>query len=525
MKGNGFFLRVHPLQALAEASAVAFVLLFLLSRQVGYVSAFVLTNGLLFVCAASGIWVVLRARLPQGDWPRQAAGELALGLLLSLVLAVGVRLATPLLGWEDLWRESTLGNLSTVTFVILLTGPGAVVARVGVRFWLLWNQMRRRRMLWALTHAQLVVVVLVAGLAALGAFGLYFLTDLETLFHGGGGTLPAFLAEWLLHTLFPGMMALIFLTILALVVLLPPSTLFSFLVARRTTRRLEALVAAAKALRTGDYDARVAVVGEDEVAQLQADFNAMADELEQTLHDLQVERDTVSRLLDARRELVAGVSHELRTPVAIVRATLESALDRWPERPAAVLRHDLEVMDGEVARLQGLLDDLFTLAQTDAGGLALAPRPMDVRPVIERMVEALAPLAWNSGRVEVVADLPGDLAPALADEARLAQILSNLLRNAIRHTPPGGIVAVMAAAEEQAVRIEVRDTGEGIAGEDLPHIWERFYRGGSSEQREVGGAGLGLALVKELTEAMGGSVAVESIIGQGSCFAVRLPRA
>ena len=138
------------------------------------------------------------------------------------------------------------------------------------------------------------------------------------------------------------------------------------------------------------------------------------------------------------------------------------------------------------------------------------------------MVDAMAPLAWQTGRVEVVSDIPAHLPPVLADPVRLDQVLANLLRNAIRHTPPGGLVAVRAFVDSNAVRFDVCDTGEGIPAEDLPHIWERFYRGANGRSRDSGGAGLGLALVKELTEAMGGSVSVESAPDQGACFTVRL---
>jgi len=250
---------------------------------------------------------------------------------------------------------------------------------------------------------------------------------------------------------------------------------------------------------------------------LQADFNAMAGELERTLLDLETQRDTIAHLLQSRRELVVNVSHELRTPVTTLRAMLESALKQG-QALSPSLQGDLEVMEGEVLRLQGLIDDLFTLSQAEVEKLMLNCRPIDVAPVARRIVEAMSPLAWNAGRVEVVEELPDELPQVCADEARLEQILANLLRNGVRHTPPGGIVAVTAAAEEDAVRIEVRDTGEGIPPEELPHIWERFYHGEGSS-----GAGLGLALVKELTEAMGGTVAVESTPGQGSCFTVRLP--
>jgi two-component system sensor histidine kinase BaeS len=131
-------------------------------------------------------------------------------------------------------------------------------------------------------------------------------------------------------------------------------------------------------------------------------------------------------------------------------------------------------------------------------------------------------VAWERGRVEVLATPPTPPLRVLADSGRLEQVVGNLVANAVRHTPPGGLVVLSAAAAGDAVSIEVKDTGEGIAAEDLPHIWERFYRGAGAP---AGGAGLGLALVKELSEAMGGAVDVESTPDQGSVFVVRLPAA
>nr|MCU0510929.1 HAMP domain-containing histidine kinase [Anaerolineae bacterium] len=230
--------------------------------------------------------------------------------------------------------------------------------------------------------------------------------------------------------------------------------------------------------------------------------------------------DRVAGLLEARRALVANVSHELRTPVATVRAALESSDEHWDETSPEQLRANLDVMRGEVIRLQGLIDDLFTLSRADAGGLTLTVQPTDIGAVVRRMVDALAPLAWRSGRIEVVAEVTAGLPAAQADEGRLEQVLANLLRNAIRHTPPGGIIVARASATTTGVRIDVCDTGEGIAPADLSRIWERFYQGANGSRDS--GAGLGLALVKDLTEAMGGSVGVESELGRGSCFSVTL---
>jgi signal transduction histidine kinase len=152
----------------------------------------------------------------------------------------------------------------------------------------------------------------------------------------------------------------------------------------------------------------------------------------------------------------------------------------------------------------------------------LRPAPTDAGAVVRRLVETTAPLAWGQRRVQVLAEVTPDLPPARADAQRLEQIVSNLLGNAVRHTPPGGLVAAAVTAEPDTVDVEIRDTGEGILPEDLPHVFERFYRGRTGDGRA--GAGLGLALTKELAEAMGGSVDAASTPGAGSCFTVRLPR-
>jgi signal transduction histidine kinase len=179
-------------------------------------------------------------------------------------------------------------------------------------------------------------------------------------------------------------------------------------------------------------------------------------------------------------------------------------------------------MQRELTRLQQLIEDLFALSSAAVGKLALRVEPVAVPEVVQRLVDTAGPLAWRQRRVQLLAEVAGEVPPAQADAQRLEQVVSNLLGNAIRHTPPGGLVAVSVAADGDWVRLEVRDTGEGIRAEDLPHVFDRFYRG-RSEHGE-GGAGLGLALVKELTEAMDGRVEAESTPGEGSCFTLRLRR-
>lgn len=481
----------------------------------------VIGQGVLFLVPAVALWCALRLRFPEGDWRTQILQEGAASLVVMTLVAGGWTGLAAALGWEEVLTGTQWGR-EGMLLLLAASGPAFFGLRMALRFWRFWERLRQRRMLWTLTHTQLmlvlVMVVLVAIVLAVGVVRSQAIRRTEE-----PTGLPAVVDTFVL-TVFPFLSVMVVLTLGLLTAVLPPATVLAFLVARRTTRRLEALVDAAAALREGNYGARVSVSGEDEVAQLQQAFNEMATELQGAVQDLQEQRDRVAALLAARRELVAAVSHELRTPVATLRGYVDSAVGAGDEAEQETLQQDLEVMDGELLRLEGLLEDLFTLSRAEVDGLTLDLQPTDVGEVVHRQVTAIAPLAWQSSRVEVVADVPPALPLACVDEARLAQVLVNLLRNGIRHTPPGGIVAVMVAIEPDELRIEVRDTGEGIPPEELPYIWDRFYRGRRSRDQDGGGAGLGLALVKELTEAMGGVVNVESTFGEGSCFVIHIPR-
>jgi signal transduction histidine kinase len=514
-----FLWSAHPARAIAEAWAWGFAILFLLWRLAGTVVPAVVGNGWFALAGTAGMWAVLRTRFPTGAWWRQVLRELGAGLALSLSMVAGIIGPVYLLHWQAAWQAAFHDDFPSVV-LMLGVGPGFLVARGLARLGVFWNQLRHRRMLWALTHAHLVVVVIIT---SLGAVVLLILSPLGEIlsYDPQSGSYWAALASDVLVTFFPAAMAVLFVMVFVLVVVLPPSALLSFLVARKTTRRLEDLAEATGALRGGDYATRVAVSGGDEVAQLQSNFNAMAQALETTLRDLKAERDKVAQLLRARQVLVASVSHELRTPVATVRGYLESmqARDAAPE----TLPHDLAVMETEILHLQRMLDDLFTLSKVEVEALSLDLQPVGLDAIVQRRLSALAPLAWERECIELVAEVPEGLPPVYADEGRLDQILTNLLRNALRHTPPGGIIVVRAEAEAGRVRLDVCDTGEGIAPEELAHVWERFYRGEDARAQDQHGAGLGLALVKELAEAMGGAVDVQSVVGEGSCFTVWLP--
>lgn len=231
----------------------------------------------------------------------------------------------------------------------------------------------------------------------------------------------------------------------------------------------------------------------------------------------------------SRRELILSASHELRTPVASIRAHIESLLilggDTLPEKT----REFLAITQREAERLSTLVDDLLMLARSDADELRLDIRPVAVGDVVEEVYGALEPLARHDRQVTLVRDVSAALPLALADRNRLGQVLLNMVRNAITYTPTGGVVSIEATeatgpndAEGIWVAVIVTDTGIGIPEEDLERIFERFYRTDASRARETGGFGLGLAIARDLIQAMGGSIAAENVPEGGSRFRVLL---
>lgn len=452
---------------------------------------------------------VLRLRVPGVFLRQESFYDGLLAAVLCLALG-GIQLVFTLIPFPDWVTNAPFRGISRtelfIPILFFLYFSVFVVLRIVARILLFWNHLRRTQLLWSLTHALVMLVAMVAGLLIL-------------IFEA----LIIYAARNNILLIIPATLGLIFVSIIALAAVVPPFALFSYLVIRRTTRRVKELATATSILRRGNYAVRVPVVGEDEVAQLQTNFNAMAVDLERAMRDLQGERDRVATLLQSRRELIANVSHELRTPVATLRSYLETTLTHWDGTPQSMLQYDLQVMENEVIRLQSLVEDLFTLARSEVGRLTLRCVPTDIVALARKIVETTAPLAWRASKVEVVVDAPDEVPLALVDPARLEQALHNLLHNGVRHTPPGGIVAVVISTASAAVIVQVKDTGEGIAPDDLPHIWERFYRGKSTCARMGSGTGLGLALVKEWTEAMRGTATVESVPGEGSCFTLRLP--
>jgi two-component system phosphate regulon sensor histidine kinase PhoR len=235
-----------------------------------------------------------------------------------------------------------------------------------------------------------------------------------------------------------------------------------------------------------------------------------------------------ARAEQSRRELIVNASHELRTPIASIRGHVESLLlsaegSETGTPPPEELKNYLQIIERESERLSALVDDVLALARADAGELKLDIQPVAVAGVIEEVYEALQPLGRRERQVTLVRDVPPDLPLALADRQRLAQVLLNLVRNAITYTPAGGIVSItVARPDPDHLVIVVADTGIGIPPEDLQRVFDRFYRTDASRARGSGGFGLGLAIVRDLVQAMGGSVSAESTVGEGSRFHVVL---
>ncbi len=319
--------------------------------------------------------------------------------------------------------------------------------------------------------------------------------------------------------------------LLVLITVLPAlgiSSVVSVYFASGLTRGVTAVSRTARALADGDLTQRVPVTEENEIGRLAEDFNRMAAGMEQTMGDLRAARTQAEQALQSRQELIATVSHELRTPIAIVQAhleVLEATGSTGPEGMGTLPGTALQALQSEMQRLAALVDDLFTLVRAGTDAMRVTCVPTDAGSVVREVTALLGPLAYREGSLTLVAQVQPGLPAALADADRLRQILANLVRNAVRHTPEGGMIALAAAAEPEWIVISVADTGEGIASEHLPHVFERFYRVDKARTHSSGGAGLGLAIVKELLELMGGHVDVQSTVGEGTCFSVYLRRA
>jgi len=282
------------------------------------------------------------------------------------------------------------------------------------------------------------------------------------------------------------------------------AVLLTVTLSRRMLAPIGILATAAGRLGKGDFSQRVSLHDRSELGTLAQSFNSMAAELE--------------RAEKLKRDMVADCAHELRSPLTNLRGYLEAIGD-------GLLKPDhetVQALEKQVGALSHLVDELRDLTLAESGQLELKRQPEDVARIIEQEVKAVQGTAAAAG-ILLKADVPHSLPPANIDHLRIAQVLRNLLDNAIAHTPGGGSIIVSASEQGNLLAVKVADTGEGIPADDIPFIFERFYRVDKSRARATGGSGLGLTIAKRLVESHGGTIEVHSEPGKGSVFTFTLP--
>ncbi|HYF61727.1 MAG TPA: ATP-binding protein [Herpetosiphonaceae bacterium] len=403
----------------------------------------------------------------------------AAAVALTLACAIGV---TMLVGW--LAMGLPMGELRAI---------GALLLRMGVVVGLIALVMMQSRVLHRMGSLRSQII---GGIAM-------------------GGLLVAALLQGAATAMFISLDHDLPLLLLVLVFTLVLTVGFSISVSRIIVDRLQAVSTGADRLARGDLSARLNVPGRDEVAALAHDFNRMADALSAAA-------DRQRELEHARRELVAAVSHDLRTPLTAVRAMVEALADGVVSDPATRDRY-LKSAQAQLENLSTLVDDLFEIAQLDAGVLRIELERASLHDLVSDTLSNLRPHAERQG-VRLVGEVEPGADLVLMNPPKLQRVLHNLISNALRHTPADGTITLRATAAGDEVEVTVADNGEGISPDDLPHVFERTYRGEKSRSRDYGGAGLGLAIVRGLIEAHGGRIWVESQPNAGATFGFTLSK-
>ena len=275
------------------------------------------------------------------------------------------------------------------------------------------------------------------------------------------------------------------------------------LMARAIVRPIKTMSQAAHRLARGDLDCTVPLQGSDEIMQLAEDFNLMSESLRKTQ--------------TMRRNLTADIAHELRTPLTILRANLDELQSRAKDPDQVAIAN----LQDEVLRMSKLVKDMETLALAETGHLVINKKRVKLESIMERLAPVIPEMEGRGIKLEV--DLEAGLPKVAADPDRLLQVVLNLLSNALAHSPEGGRIMIKGTKKENLVLMSFTDQGGGIATEQLPFIFERFYRADSSRSRREGGMGLGLAIARSLVEANGGQIWADSSVGKGTIFYFTIP--
>ncbi|MBN1122439.1 MAG: HAMP domain-containing histidine kinase [Anaerolineae bacterium] len=495
------WLSAAPWRAVTDSAVVIGLLAIPLFIAKAGVSTPVLHSGLALLAPVGALVFAIRLR-PDPDETNVTAYELACASAFNLVSGALALSAMTII------KRGTAAELPTIALA-LSGGAAALIIRGAIHSARRWQDQCRRSYSWRLTQAKLSVVALLALPITFG--GALWLIK-PAFVPAGFDWSFASIITMVVANVIPGLAKTAGIsagaTLLALVLALPLARIS----ARRNTRRIETLVRDTIALNDGERPFPETDDEEDELAQLRGDIHKLAAELDRVTTDLRIEQVTNKRLFDSQHALLDGLANEIKEPIAAISRGLDELNND---------RH-LDNLREETRRLQVLVEDIFTLARVEVDQLALRPEPVDVLDIINGLVESIRPQAWERARVEMITDIESGLPLALADQDRMTQVMRNLLQTALRRTEPGGIVVVSAKTNGQALIIEVRDTGKGIEPEELPYVWDRYYR---PKESHAEGTGLGLTLVKELVEAMHGEVQAKSTPGEGSCFTIRLPHA
>jgi two-component system sensor histidine kinase BaeS len=276
-----------------------------------------------------------------------------------------------------------------------------------------------------------------------------------------------------------------------------------FLLSRRLLKPIQRLTKASHALAHGDLQQQVQVTSQDELGQLTATFNQMSADL--------------ARADQQRKRLTADITHDLSTPLQIISGYIEML----EEGEVALTPQRIEILKTEIGHLRRLVGDLTTLSQVEAGGLETQLQPVQPSGLLERIYNAYQPIAAKQG-VEMALETPESIPSILADEGRMLQVLKNLVDNALRYTPEGGQITLSVVAGDR-IQLHVTDSGSGIEADDLPYVFDRFYRSDKARGANAGKMGLGLAISKALVTAQGGTISAESAgRGQGTTMIVTL---
>lgn len=283
--------------------------------------------------------------------------------------------------------------------------------------------------------------------------------------------------------------------------------LLAMLLSRKLTQSIADIASAAKRFSAGYYASRTHTTGNDEIGALGKTFNDMA--------------DAILRNQQTRRDFFANVSHELKTPLSCVKATTEALLDGIATNDQE-RTHYLERILAETDRMSRLVHDITDAEQLESGKMFMKQERIDLATLLINQADKIEPLLKKKS-LSLLLRVETDKRYIVGDAGRFEQVFDNLLSNAIRYAPAGSHIGLILTEENEWLRVCVSDQGEGIAEEELPLIWERFYRVDKSRDRSAGGSGLGLPISRGIMEAMGGTITVQSKKGKGTTFLIRIP--